>query len=340
MARNNRKAFTLVEMLVVIVIITMLVALLVPAVIGARARARRVSCMNRMNQAGKAIAQYEAAKGYLPGYVNEIGGGSIGGTGIASASNLSWAVVILEYMGRADLWKDWRTRTGARTSVAMPEYVCPSDTERRNQAGALSFTVNCGISDYRLEATSDDVAVYADPSLLALSGYDPYGSSEWGLFYCHDRSFSGVQPVRIGLDEIVDGAQQTLMLTENLDATSWATGAAAGGRIRQLDVGVVWWAKGIQTQPTPVPAGSETVTDFATFKTAVESDAVSVNSEFDPPPAANPRFKARPSSAHPGGVNAVYADGHADFISDRVDYEIFRDQMISNQSAAWRLIVP
>ena len=30
----------------------------------------------------------------------------------------------------------------------------------------------------------------------------------------------------------------------------------------------------------------------------------------------------RPSSNHPGGVNAVYADGHADFISDRVDYEV------------------
>ena len=55
MARNNRTAFTLVEILVVIAIIATLVALLVPAVIGARARARRLECMNRMNQAGKAI---------------------------------------------------------------------------------------------------------------------------------------------------------------------------------------------------------------------------------------------------------------------------------------------
>ena len=335
MARNNRIAFTLVEMLVVIVIISMLVALLVPAVISAREAARRANCMSNMDQAGKAIAQYEAAKGYLPGYVNEIGGGTLGGTGIASASNLSWPVVILEYIGRADLWKDWRTRTGARTVVTIPEYLCPSDTERRGQAGALSYAVNCGISDFVLNGATNDVAVYAAPTP---SGYKPYASSYWGLFFCHDRSYSGVQPVKIGGDEIDDGASQTIMLSENLDATDWNNGAS--GRIQQSDVGVVWWAKGIQTQAAPVVAPTTpTVTDFAAFKTAVENGDVAINSLFETPPT-NPRFKARPSSNHPGGVNAVFADGHAEFIADRVDYVVFRDQMISSQAKAWRLIVP
>ncbi len=324
MARTNRTAFTLVEMLVVIVIISMLVAMLVPAVIGARARARRASCMNRMNQVGKGILQYESAKKHLPGYVNRVGSGSVG----LGNNNLSWVVVILEGIGRADLWKEWQSGMGSRPTVELAEVLCPSDIEKRGKSGALSFAVNCGISDER----ATDVPAYVGVAPNA------YRESAWGLFFDRDDTGSsapyglpGTRMVQISLDQIGDGAQQTIMLSENSQAGNWGSELILSPPtqlvVKQGDVGVVWWSnKGgfpwdsLFTPPVP-PAASQD-DDTAAMVWANTGS----------------RYQARPSSFHSGGVNVVFADGHSDFISDGVQYDIFRDQMISNQSEARGLL--
>lgn len=313
MARNNRTAFTLVELLVVIVIIGMLVALVVPAVISARESARRASCLNRMDQLGKAILQYEGNKGHLPGYVNEFGGGALGSTSVASNNNLSWVVLLFENIGRADLWKEWRA--GNRVSVSLTETVCASDLDKRGKDGALSYVVNCGISDER----TTDVPAYVGVHSTA------YRESAWGLFFDHDTTTpnglpgGATQVVKIGLDQIADGAQQTILLSENLNAGFWTSAkidASGGSPVLQSNVGMVWWSTAsglpwVSAVPTQVEINSQT---------------------------SNAGFAARPSSHHPGGVNAIMADGHAEFISERVEYTVFRDQMISNQTKAAPLI--
>jgi len=63
-------AFTLIELLVVVAIIAILAAMLLPALAAAREKARRSSCMNNMNQIGKAVESYcSDYSGYYPGWI-------------------------------------------------------------------------------------------------------------------------------------------------------------------------------------------------------------------------------------------------------------------------------
>ncbi len=65
--RNRSRAFTVIELLVVIAVITVLGAMLFAGVSRARNMARRVRCMNNLNQIGKALMQYAGlSMGYLP----------------------------------------------------------------------------------------------------------------------------------------------------------------------------------------------------------------------------------------------------------------------------------
>jgi len=63
---SHRKAFTLIEMLVVIAIIAVLIAVLLPALSTARAMSRRSACAGNLSGIGKAMAFYASAEGTFP----------------------------------------------------------------------------------------------------------------------------------------------------------------------------------------------------------------------------------------------------------------------------------
>src|SRR5690242_6982442 len=68
-SHSKRRAFTLVELLVVISIIGMLMALLLPAVQQAREAGRRNTCNINMHNLGLAFANITSASGgHYPGY--------------------------------------------------------------------------------------------------------------------------------------------------------------------------------------------------------------------------------------------------------------------------------
>ena len=151
--------FTLVELLVVIAIIGMLAALLTPALMAARERARQTICLNHQKELSGAILLFESSAGHFPGFVNAIPGYQY--PNAAGNPVLNWCEVVLPQIGREDLWAGNGGTTGFRTgnfsSVTLSPFVCPDDSNASTIAAPLTYIVNSNICGNRLLSLSGSV---------------------------------------------------------------------------------------------------------------------------------------------------------------------------------------
>lgn len=126
---SRRRAFTMIELLVVISIIGVLIALLLPAVQQAREGARRMQCRNNLMQLSLALQNYHAAHRVLPpGCVNETGPVVAGQPG---ANHFGWIPQLLPYLDELNQWRqlDFSRTVYQQSSAALttPAFLaCPS----------------------------------------------------------------------------------------------------------------------------------------------------------------------------------------------------------------------
>jgi prepilin-type processing-associated H-X9-DG protein len=126
----------------------------------------------------------------------------------------------------------------------------------------------------------------------------------------------------------------TLMVSENLDAASYADPFAAGRPDSSMGGGMgsdlpyavieslqgfVWWGD--------VDAAGSVTPPYGAARLG------RINSPSDSAANGNPYYpytNARPSSRHPSGVNALFCDGHTRFLSQEIDYLVYCQLMSSD----------
>ena len=304
MNRAGRRGFTLVELLVVITIIGMLMALLLPAVQGARESARRIQCTNTQKQHTLALLGYESRRMEFPGYRNYINDDVNGNPVIASWLVMIFADVQLNQL--ADLWKDPQVLATDKPVITWELATCPSDPRdppSDPRRPWLAYAVNCGVVN---NAQSwGGTSTYVD-------------GPAFGIFHNHDtRPIAdggvGSNPDRVSLDYIGqhDGAAYTLLLSENIAADSWMD-------LGEASVGLRWdyrWDPNDSSTEPPTPPRIN-----------------APNKEADQP---------RPSARHPGGVVASFSAGQQQFLAENIDYLVYEHLMTPyGQKAATILEMP
>ncbi len=314
--RQRRIAFTLVELLVVIVIIGVLVALLVPGVQASREAARRGDCLNRLRQIAIAQLNYESQHGSLPS-------GSISQPDPANTrtphSFYRWSALAqgLPHMEGAPTYAlldlaaplyraDFNISPTNRVAVKaiVPNFLCPSDRQTR-------VSPSFGPTNYAVCAGT------------GVDGGSPFDAD--GAYYINSAT---------RLADVADGTSQTMMASEGVlgetppPLTDRATanpqlayGFAMGFplSVAACDVTELW---NLSDPPGFAWANGE-------FRSAMYNHWATPNArQFDcvtadtigPPERQYAVYGWRTArSNHPGGVNAAHVDGSARFVGDAID---------------------
>ncbi len=302
-SRNNKsRAFTLVELLVVLAIIGLLVSIMLPAVQSVREAARRSQCTQNLGQLILAVHRYETGNGvYPPGTLDQEGPVLTEAEGF----HHNWIEHILPYLdqGNAAAHIDWQVGVYHENnepvrSKRFPFLVCPSAANRG------PFSNYAGVH-HHVEAPIDD--------------------DNLGVFFLNSQ---------ISYLDVSDGAANTLFVGEKFVTTPGDLGWMSGTRATLRNTGTP-----INRTPEILgelaPSQPEEVREVDDNSPAGDPNKVDDNSTVSPPNATDAPATARASipsdtvggfeSKHTGnGANFVFGDGRVKFLHRGVTKKVLQ----------------
>lgn len=324
MVQPSRRAFTLVELLVVISIIGMMMALLLPAVMQSRETARRSQCSSNLRNVGLAVQGDVTARRRLP---------AVGNFSTTGTPFHSWAVELLPWVERSDIARQWNFEepfsdpsNAALGAIQVSVLLCPDDDSRVSGRGNLSYVVNGGFGWTKPEDCP--VAVHAGMQTLPFdlngngvtcssNAQQDGAPSDRSLYFQTGLFFPENWPVGSGtvrhhsFDSINDGLSRTIMLAENLHA-----GAASGWSAPQ-PWGNSFYLSGYVCKNAKCSPGN------VEWKRANDHSQLPYSGESINGNLLGDGVSPWPSSRHPGGLNVIYCDGHLSFLSQEVDGAVY-----------------
>lgn len=316
-ARRGSRAFTLVELLIVIGILGLLIALLLPAVQAAREAARRVQCASQLRQLGLAAHQHVLAKGSFPPGVEQWYFNSA-----VSHRGVPLFAFLLPYLEQSSALVKWDYRDPihnaengekANTAVILPLLLCPSDE----------------ISTNPIKVSGRDW-VYALTSYGGNGGtrsYFPMQSTADGVFHTTGEASEPARWQRaVTPRDIADGLSNTLLFGERSHSDlNYSTFNAAGWGEPLQEWG--WWGAsasrkmiGHVTLSAWAPLNYQL--PFSYGERAGQTPPADSFSEFNSN-YVDQRICAYGSN-HPGGANMALADGSARFMPSALEWDILR----------------
>jgi prepilin-type N-terminal cleavage/methylation domain-containing protein/prepilin-type processing-associated H-X9-DG protein len=303
----RKRAFTLVELLVVVGIVGILTAILLPAVQAAREAARRVGCAQNLRALGIALHSYNVAQGSLPmgRYLTSDPRHLIAPPCISHIPDQSILVGILpqlEAQSAFDAINHYLTIHGYENrtihSIAVSTFSCPSDSDAGSpRAGFTEHLVNLGLAlpgEYLTMSFTSYSACFGSYDVDALP-YPTNGCAPSPMARAQaNGSFNDISPIRIS--DVTDGLQNTLWASEKATVAFKNLGSASAEYHGRFG----WYY-----------SGNWGDTLFTTFYPVNSMSFVA---------AAAGEIHARAAwSMHPGGINALMGDGSVRFVKETID---------------------
>ncbi len=308
---RGRMGFTLVELLVVIAIIGILVALLLPAIQAAREAARRSQCSNNLKQMGLALHNYHDTFQAFP-----FGSRSHPTLVPRNSYGTNWRASILAFMEERAVFDQLNFETGGfagagsgpfsngneiLSGLVVKAYKCPSSTMG-------PFEADKGTANPNNSQMHDYVGVsgaYPDPGDRATICKQSMRGMVCrnGLLLPNENR---------GLQSAVDGASNSLLLAEQ-------SGLVDKVLIRANYNG--GWTGTAADPGNPVYTVATMPANHNFYHTGLSVIRWAINSPTSVAASSDQCYMTNTvlNSFHPGGIQAVLADGSVRFLASTVD---------------------